>query len=65
MQRQALALNMDGVWAEEVLRERGGDMDNRAIYYLTYMATGDKAAAEEARAKRIVEEMRKGLTPNV
>ncbi len=65
MQRQALALNMDSIWAEEVLRDRGGDLDNRAIYALTWMATGDKRKAEDAKSRRIMEELRKGLAPEV
>lgn len=65
MQRRLLVLNMDSVWADEVLRERGGSLDNRAIYYMTLMATGSKEQAEDAKSKRIMEELRQGRTPEV
>lgn len=58
-----LEANIPAVWADEVLRDRGGDLGNKAIYTLTLMATGDKEAALRARVKRIHEELRRGETP--
>jgi hypothetical protein len=54
---------MEGVWAEEILRERGGSLGNKAVYQLTLLATGSETAARDARADRVAEELAKGETP--
>ncbi len=56
---------MPAVYADEVLRERGGDLGCKAIHTLTLMATGDREAADRAFVKRAHEEMRRGEQPEV
>lgn len=65
MQRQVLLLNRDAIRAEEVLAERGGSLSNKDVYNLVLLATGDKNQADRARNVRILEEMRRGITPDV
>lgn len=48
-------MNMNAVWAEEVLRERGGSLSPQQLYYVTLLATGDRARADRDRARRWLE----------
>lgn len=65
LQRLALSENVLPLWAEEVLRERGGGLSNVEVYELTRLATGSEEAAQDARSRRISEELRAGKTPEV
>lgn len=65
LERAVMLANMDGVLAEEVLRERGGSLNNKQMYSLTLLATGDKKQAERAKSRRIMDELRQGLKPDV
>lgn len=47
-----LLLHLDGVRAEEELRERAGDASPAELERLVLAATGDKAQAEAARLAR-------------
>ena len=53
---------IDGLWAEEVLRDRGGSLSPAQLYALILMKTGDKAKAEDAWAERNAAIMRAGGT---
>jgi hypothetical protein len=55
--RQALELHsaISVVWAEETLRERGGELTPESLLRLTELATGDRQAAEKAYAERVLE----------
>lgn len=64
-QRLKLQLNLMPLWAEEVLRDRGGGLTARELQEMTLLATGDKDKAEKAMTDRIAEEMRAGKTPEV
>jgi hypothetical protein len=56
---------MDRVWASRVLRERGGSLTNKELYRLTLLATDDEGKAQEARERRVLEELRRNETPDV
>lgn len=59
----ALLQVMPAVRADEALRERGSEMSERELYWLTYAATGDAEQAEDAWLQRVEEKMRAGQTP--
>lgn len=46
------------VYAEEVLRERGGSLSAVELFRVTWLATGDRGQAERARMRRALDEMR-------
>ncbi len=50
---------MDRIWAEEVLRDRGGDLAAEQLYRIVWLATGSKEQAQKARARRMLEESRR------
>lgn len=52
--------NVAHVWAEELLRERGGELTAEQLGAATLLATGDRLAADRARARRWLEEHRPG-----
>ena len=52
---------MDSLWAEEVLRERGGGLSADDIYTVTWLATGSKDKAEDAKTDRLMREMRRTM----
>lgn len=56
-QKRALLVCRDAVWAEEVLRDRGGRLTADSIRRLTLMATDDQTAADRAYADAVVREM--------
>jgi hypothetical protein len=60
-------MHANGLWAREKLRESGRSMSARDIEILTLMATGSEDAAQDAKAKRILELMAKfpDKTPEV
>ena len=53
---QALVLhgNLESVWAEEVIRERGSELTPESLMSLTLLSTGDRDAAEKAMAERVL-----------
>lgn len=53
-----LELNRPAVWAEEVLRTRGGELTAESLRALTLLATGDRDQADAAYARRVLEETR-------
>lgn len=57
-QKLALERQMDGVWAEEQLRDHGGQVDADTLRRLLLLATGDEDAAEDAWCRRVREEER-------
>ena len=62
---EATTFGLAPVKAEEVLQDRGGSLSNKDVYNLTLLATGDKEQAEDARSRRIMDELRRGLVPDV
>ena len=54
-----LLANADAIWAEEVLRERGGSLPADALRTVTLLATGSQDAADDAFARRVLEEERR------
>lgn len=48
---------MDAVWAEEVLRDRGGELSAQNLRALTLLATGDQGKADREYAKRLNRDM--------
>lgn len=48
--------NILPLWAEEVLRERGGSLSSGELYRMELLATGDRLRAEKARARRWLDE---------
>lgn len=65
VQRRLLEASLPGVWAEEVLRERAGELTAAAIRSLTLVATGDPFEAERAFNRRVLADLRAGRTPEV
>lgn len=57
-QKLKLQLNQPAVWAEETLRERGTKLTAESLRHLTMLATGDQDKADEAYARRVLEETR-------
>lgn len=57
-EQRAWEANIGAVWAEEVLRERGGSLSGDQLYHITLLATGDRKRAEKDRARRILDETR-------
>ena len=53
--RRAWVANIDRLWAEEVLRDRGGSLEPDQLYTITWLATGDRMAADKARSRRWLE----------
>lgn len=51
-------MNMDGIWAEEVLRDRSGALPADALRKVVLLATGDQDRADDAYARRVLEETR-------
>lgn len=47
---------MPRVHADELLRERGGELNAKGIFDATLLATGSQDAAETAMCKRALEE---------
>lgn len=58
-QRRILLDGIDGAWAEEVLRDRYGELTADQIYYLTYLVSGNQQEAQRAQMARTLEEMRR------
>lgn len=59
-----LESNVNPLKAAEILSERGpGSAEN--AYELTLLATGDKAAADDAWTRFVDSELRAGRTPEV
>ncbi len=54
-----LQSNMQPIWAEEVLRDRGGSLTAQSLYDLTLLATGDEDYAGTVAARRVLEEERR------
>lgn len=48
--------NIPHVFAEELLRERGGDLTAEQLGQATLLATGDEVKAGRAQARRWLEE---------
>lgn len=55
-QKMALQMFMPGVCAEEILRERGGEMSAQSVYKAVLLASGSKDEAETAMSRRVLEE---------
>jgi len=47
-QRRTLLEHISGLWAEEVLRERGSSLSADSAKSLTLLATGDRKEADKA-----------------
>lgn len=58
-QRLQLHLHKKAVFAEELLRTRAGDLTAQGLYDAILESTGDRGAAESARAKRMLDDMRR------
>jgi hypothetical protein len=54
----ALLENLDGLWAQEVLNERGERLTADSLRDLTLMATEDRKKADKAWKKRAFEEVK-------
>jgi hypothetical protein len=54
--------NIDALWAEEVLRDRGGSLKATELKSLVLVSTGDQDEADTAFANRLLEEMRNDPT---
>jgi len=59
-ERQALELHINSLQAEELLRERGGQMQADAMKDLMVAAGASEEDATDAWAKRLLDEMRAG-----
>lgn len=60
----SLLEQLDGVYAEEYLRETGGaGLTTQAYRDLVEQATGSRAMAEKAATARMAAQMRAGITP--
>ncbi len=45
---ETLIACQDAVWADEILRDRGGSLSGEQAHALTLLATGDKKKADKA-----------------
>ena len=50
---------MDVIRAQEVLREKGGELDPDELFRTLWLATGDKDKADRARSRRWLDRNRK------
>lgn len=54
-QRAVLLANMKSLEAEEVLRDKGGDLTPESLGKLVELITGDEDAGQRAAARRVLE----------
>jgi hypothetical protein len=53
------------VWADEALRDRQAELSAKGLGKLTLLATGSKELADDAVSDRVMEDMRKGIKPEI
>lgn len=56
LDRLKLLCNVEPLWAEQMLRERGGSLTADELRRLVLLSTGDSAEASAAWSRRVLEE---------
>lgn len=58
-----LAAQLDGVWAEEVLRDGTSHLTATCLGNLTFLATGNRKKGDDAASRRREEELSRNQRP--
>jgi hypothetical protein len=66
-QFEMLDAHRESIWAEEVLKQRGGSLKAKELKMLVLLATGDRDQADSEYSQRLLEEMKHNpeATPDV